>query len=266
MGFLIGKRALIVGLATDRSIAWGIAQAMHREGAELAFSHVGRMADRVVPLARQVGSDITFEMDVASDEAIEHGFAHLKTRWDHFDILVHAVAFASREALTGLFIEATTRDAFRVAHDISSYSLTALARASLPFMKDRDGAIVALSYLGAMRSLPGYNVMGLAKASLEANMRFLAADLGPRGIRVNAISAGPIKTLSAAGIPGLRKMLSHVAAASPIRRNVTVADVGNAAAFLCSDLAAGITGEVTYVDGGFNSVGMAFPETENTGR
>ena len=260
MGFLNGKRALIVGLATDRSIAWGIAQAMHREGAALAFSHIERMADRVEPLARSLGSDITFAMDVASDAQIEHGFKHLKSRWDGFDILVHAVAFAPREALTGSFIEATTREGFRVAHDISSYSLTALARASLPFMRGRAGAIVTLSYLGAMRSLPGYNVMGLAKASLEANVRFLAADLGPHGIRVNAVSAGPIKTLSAAGVQGLRKMLAHVAAVAPIKRNVTIEDVGNAAAFLCSDLAAGITGEVTYVDGGFNSVGMSFSQ------
>ncbi len=259
MGFLNGKRALIVGLATDRSIAWGVAQAMHREGASLAFSHIERMAERVVPLAAQVGSDITFAMDVADDANIERGFAHLKTRWDSFDILVHAVAFAPREALTGRFIDATTREGFRLAHDISSYSLTALTRASLPFMTGRSGAVLTLSYLGAVRSLPGYNVMGLAKASLEANVRFLAADLGPHGVRVNAVSAGPIKTLSAAGIPGLRKMLAHVAAVSPIKRNVTIEDVGNAAAFLCSDLAAGITGEITYVDGGFNSVGMSFP-------
>jgi enoyl-[acyl-carrier protein] reductase I len=263
MGFLNGKRALIVGLATDRSIAWGIAQAMHREGASLAFSHIERMADRVEPLAKSLGSDITFAMDVASDAEIERGFKHLKSRWDGFDILVHAVAFAPREALSGTFIEATTRESFRVAHDVSSYSLTALARASLPFMQGRGGAIVTLSYLGAMRSLPGYNVMGLAKASLEANVRFLAADLGPQGIRVNAVSAGPIKTLSAAGVQGLRKMLAHVAAVAPIKRNVTIEDVGNAAAFLCSDLAAGITGEVTYVDGGFNSVGMSFPQESN---
>jgi enoyl-[acyl-carrier protein] reductase I len=260
MGFLDGKRALIVGLATDRSIAWGIARAMHREGAELAFSHIERMADRVLPLAEELGSDIAFEMDVAADESIARGFAYLKTRWETYDILVHAVAFAPREALSGSFIDSTSRAVFRVAHDISSYSLTALARASLPFMQGRAGAIVTLSYLGAMRSLPGYNVMGLAKASLEANVRFLAADLGPLGIRVNGISAGPIKTLSAAGIPGLRRMLAHVASVSPIRRNVTIEDVGNAAAFLCSDLAAGITGEVTYVDGGFNTVGMSFPQ------
>jgi enoyl-[acyl-carrier protein] reductase I len=259
MGFLSGKRALIVGLATDRSIAWGIAQAMHAQGAELAFSHIERMADRVVPLAKQVGSDITFVMDVASDEEIAKGFAHLKSHWDGFDILVHAVAFAPREALTGNFLDATTRDGFRVAHDISSYSLTALTRSALPFMQGRAGSIVTLSYLGAVRSIPSYNVMGLAKASLEANVRFLAAELGAQGIRVNAISAGPIKTLSAAGIPGLRKMLSHVAATAPIRRNVTIEDVGNAAAFLCSDLSAGISGEVLYVDGGYHTVGMSFP-------
>ena len=232
---------------------------MHAQGAELAFAHIERMTDRVVPLAKQLGSDITFVMDVASDEEISKGFAHLKSRWDGFDILVHAVAFAPREALTGNFIDATSREGFRTAHDISSYSLTALARASLPFMQGRAGSIITLSYLGAMRSIPGYNVMGLAKASLEANVRFLAADLGAGGVRVNAISAGPIKTLSAAGIPGLRKMLSHVAATAPIRRNVTIDDVGNAAAFLSSDLAAGISGEVLYVDGGYHTVGMSFP-------
>ena len=259
MGFLKGKRALIVGLATDRSIAWGIAQAMHREGAELAFSHIDRMTDRVVPLAKQVGSDITFVMDVASDEEIARGFSQLKARWDGFDILVHAVAFAPREALTGRFVDATSREGFRVAHDVSSYSLTALAQASRPFMQGRAASILTLSYLGAVRSIPGYNVMGLAKASLEANVRFLAADLGPEGVRVNAISAGPIKTLAAAGIPGFRKMLARVAAAAPIGRNVTQDDVGNAAAFLCSDLAAGISGEILYVDGGYRSVGMSFP-------
>jgi enoyl-[acyl-carrier protein] reductase I len=258
MGFLSGKRALIVGLATDRSIAWGIAQAMHREGAELAFAHIDRMTDRVVPLAKQLGSDLTFVMDVGVDSDIDKGFQFLKTRWPAFDVLVHAVAFAPKEALSGEFIGATTRENFKTAHDISSYSLTALTRAARPFIKDRKGSVVSLSYLGAVRSVPSYNVMGLAKASLEANVRFLAADLGPEGIRVNAISAGPIKTLSAAGIPGLRKMLSHVASTNPIRRNVTIEDVGNAAAFLCSDLAAGITGEILYVDGGFHTVGMSF--------
>jgi enoyl-[acyl-carrier protein] reductase I len=259
MGFLTGKRALIVGLATDRSIAWGIARAMHAQGAELAFAHIERMADRVVPLARSLGSDITFTMDVASDAEITAGFAGLKSRWDRFDILVHAVAFATRETLTGRFIDSTSREGFRIAHDISSYSLTALAREALPFMQSRAGAILTLSYLGAVRSVPSYNVMGLAKASLEANVRFLAGELGAQGVRVNGISAGPIKTLSAAGIPGLRKMLTHVAAAAPLRRNVTLEDVGNAAAFLCSDLAAGITGEILYVDGGYNTVGMSFP-------
>jgi len=259
MGFLSGKRALIVGLATDRSIAWGIAQAMHAQGAELAFAHIERMTDRVVPLAKRVGSDITFVMDVASDEEIAKGFAQLKTRWEGFDVLVHAVAFAPREALTGTFVDATTREGFRVAHDISSYSFTALARAALPFMQGRAASMLTLSYLGAIRSIPGYNVMGLAKASLEASVRFLAADLGPQGIRVNAISAGPIKTLAAAGIPGFRKMLARVAAAAPIGRNVTIDDVGNAAAFLCSDLAAGISGEILYVDGGYHTVGMSFP-------
>ncbi len=259
MALLAGKRALIVGLATDRSIAWGIAQAMHREGAQLAFAHIERMTERVVPLAKQLGSDVTFAMDVASDEQITRGFETLKSRWSHFDVLVHAVAFAPREALQGDFVEATSRDGFRTAHDISSYSLTALTRASLPFLAGRAGAVVTLSYLGAVRSVQNYNVMGLAKASLEANVRFLAADLGSRGVRVNGISAGPIKTLSAAGIPGLRKMLSHVAAVAPLRRNVTIEDVGNAAAFLCSDLAAGITGEILYVDGGYSTVGMSFP-------
>jgi enoyl-[acyl-carrier protein] reductase I len=265
MGFLSGKRALIVGLATDRSIAWGIARAMRREGADLAFAHIERMTERVLPLAKQLDSDITFVMDVGSDEEIARGFAQLKSRWDGFDILVHAVAFAPREALTGNFIDATTREGFKVAHDISSYSLTALARASMPFMHGRAGSVVSLSYLGAVRSIPGYNVMGLAKASLEANVRFLAADLGGHGIRVNAISAGPIKTLSAAGIPGLRKMLAHVAATAPIKRNVTIDDVGNAAAFLCSDLAAGISGEVLYVDGGYHTVGMSFPSESDGG-
>jgi enoyl-[acyl-carrier protein] reductase I len=260
MGFMKGKRALIVGLATDRSIAWGIAQAMHREGAELAFSYIERMADRVLPLAKELGSDITFPMDVGVDADITTGFQTLKKRWEHFDVLVHAVAFAPREALAGSFSASTSREAFRTAHDISSYSLTALTRESLPFMQGRAGAVLTLSYLGAVRSIPSYNVMGLAKASLEANVRFLAADVGPQGVRVNGISAGPIKTLSAAGVGGLRKMLTHVAATAPIRRNVSIEDVGNAAAFLCSDLAAGISGEILYVDGGYNTVGMSFGE------
>ncbi len=263
MGFLNGKRALIVGLASDRSIAHGIAEAMHREGAELAFSYVGdRFKDRVVEMAQSFGSDRVFEMDVASDSQIDNGFAQLKNHWDSLDILIHSVAFAPREAIAGSFVENTSREAFRVAHDISSYSLTALTRAALPLMEGRPGAILTLSYLGAVRSLPNYNVMGLAKASLEANVRFLAADLGPRGIRVNAISAGPIKTLASAGIAGVRKMLAHAAHVAPLRKNVTQLEVGNAAAFLCSDLATGITGEVVYVDAGYSSVGMSFPDGE----
>lgn len=261
MGFLVGKRVLIVGLATERSIAYGIASAMRREGAELAFTYQGdRLKDRVVDIAKELGSDIVLPMDVAFDDQIDAAFAGLKQRWDSLDCIVHAVAFAPREALAGSFVENTSRESFRVAHDISSYSLTALARAGLPLMQGRSGAIVTLSYLGAVRSIPSYNVMGLAKASLEANVRFIAADLGAKGIRVNGISAGPIKTLAAAGIGGFRKMLSHVAETAPLKRNVTIEDVGNAAAFLCSDLAAGITGEVLYVDGGYSTVGMSFDE------
>jgi enoyl-[acyl-carrier protein] reductase I len=262
MGFLTGKRALIVGLATDRSIAYGIASAMRREGADLAFTYQDRFKDRVIGMAQEFDSNITIGMDVSSDEQIQSAFDELRKSWDHLDIIVHAVAFAPADALHGGFVESTTRDNFRVAHDISSYSLTALAKAGLPMMEGRAGAIVALSYLGAVRSLPNYNVMGLAKASLEANVRFIASDAGSKGIRCNAISAGPIKTLSAAGVGGIRKMLGHVASVAPIKRNVTIDDVGNAAAFLCSDLAAGITGEVLYVDGGYSTVGMAFGDAE----
>ncbi|MGO9803925.1 MAG: enoyl-ACP reductase [Steroidobacteraceae bacterium] len=260
MGFLAGKRALIVGVATDRSIAWGIAQAMHREGAELAFTYLNdKMKERVEPLAHSLGARLTLPLDVTVDAEIDAAFERLKREWGALDIVVHAVAFAPREALTGGFVAATSREAFRIAHDVSSYSLTALARGAQPLMAGRAGALLTLTYLGAMRSIPGYNVMGLAKASLEANVRFLAADLGPQGIRVNGISAGPIKTLAAAGIPGFRKMLGRVAEVAPLRRNVTLEDVGNAAAFLCSDLAAGITGEILYVDNGFSTVGMSFP-------
>jgi enoyl-[acyl-carrier protein] reductase I len=262
MGFLAGKRALIVGLATERSIAYGIASAMRREGAELAFSYQERFKDRVEGMAQEFNAPAVFEMDVGSDESIANAFATLGKTWDGLDIIVHAVAFAPSDAIRGGFVESTTRENFRIAHDISSYSLTAIAKAAEPLMSGRKGALVTLTYLGAVRSLPSYNVMGLAKASLEASVRFLAADLGPKGIRINAISAGPIKTLAAAGIGGFRKILGHVANIAPLRRNVTVEDVGNAAAFLCSDLAAGITGEVLYVDGGFSTVGMAFGDAE----
>ncbi len=262
MGFLAGKRALIVGLATERSIAHGIATAMRREGAELAFSYQERFKDRVEAMAGDFGSTNLLEIDVASDDSIQAGIDTLRKNWDSLDILVHAVAFAPSEAIRGSFTESTNRENFRIAHDISSYSLTALAKAAQPMMQGRNGALLTLSYLGAVRSLPSYNVMGLAKASLEASVRFLAADLGPRGIRVNGISAGPIKTLAAAGIGGFRNMLKHVAAIAPIRRNVTPEDVGNTAAFLCSDLAAGITGEIVYVDGGFSTVAMSFGDGE----
>src|SRR5277367_2256894 len=247
MGMLSGKRALIVGVATDRSIAWGIAQAFHQQGATLAFSYANdRFRERVEPLAASIGSTLLMPLDVYGDVQIEQAFARLKGEWGSIDILVHAVAFAPREALEGSFTANTSREAFRIAHDVSSYSLTALTRAATPLMAGRAGA------------LPSYNVMGLAKASLEANVRFLAADLGPQNIRVNAISAGPIKTLAAAGIGGLRKMLAHVAQVAPMRRNVSTLDVGNAAAFLCSSMAAGITGEILYVDNGFSTVGMSF--------
>lgn len=256
MGFLAGKRALIVGLASERSIAYGIAAAMRREGAELAFTYQERFKDRVERMGQEFGSAAIFEMDVGSDESIAGAFDKLRGVWDGLDIIVHAVAFAPSDALRGSFVESTTRENFRIAHDISSYSLIAIARAAEPLMAGRQGALVTLSYLGALRALPGYNVMGLAKASLEANVRFLASDLGPRGIRVNGISAGPIRTLAAAGIGGFRKILGHVAAVAPLRRNVTIEDVGNAAAFLCSDLASGITGEILYVDNGYSTVGM----------
>jgi len=261
MGFLAGKRAFIVGVATDRSIAWGIAQAMHAQGAELAFSYQNeRLKERVEPLAQSLGSTLTVALDVAEDEQLASAYDRLQREWGGLDIVVHAVAYAPREALTGGFVDNTSREAFRVAHEVSSYSFTALARGARPLMQGRAGALLTLTYLGAARSIPSYNVMGLAKASLEANVRFLAADLGPLGVRVNAISAGPIKTLAAAGITGFRKMLGRVAEVAPLRRNVTLEDVGNAAAFLCSDLASGITGEILYVDGGFNTVGMSFPQ------
>ena len=261
MGFLSGKRALIVGVASDRSIAWGIAEAMHREGAELAFTYANdKLKERVDTLAQSIGAQIVLPLDVTVDAQIDAVFESLKCDWGTLDIVIHAVAFAPREALAGSFTQSTSREAFAIAHDVSSYSLTALARGALPLMQGRAGSILTLSYLGSVRAIPSYNVMGLAKASLEANVRFLAADLGPQGIRVNGISAGPIKTLAAAGIGGFRKMLSRVAEVAPLRRNVTQEDVGNAAAFLCSDLAAGITGEILYVDGGFNTVGMSFPE------
>ncbi len=258
MGFLSGKRALIVGLASNRSIAWGIAQAMQEQGAELAFTYQNeKLKGRVEDMAGQLGSALTCEMDVASDEQINEAFRWLQGQGDGLDIIVHSVGFAPRDQLAGGFTDSVTREGFQIAHDISAYSFCALAKAGKPMMAGRNGALLTLSYLGAVRAVPNYNVMGLAKASLEASVRFLASDLGAEGTRVNGISAGPIKTLAAAGISGFRKMLSHVEQVAPLKRNVTIEDVGNAAAFLCSDLAAGITGEILYVDAGYNTVGMS---------
>ena len=262
MGFLAGKRALVTGILSNRSIAWGIAQAMHREGAELAFTYVDeKLRSRVDEAATQLGSDIVLPCDVSRDSDIDSLFESLGERWDGLDILIHSIGFAPREALTGEFLEGLTRENFRIAHDISSYSLAALAKAARPMMKGRGGAILTLTYLGSERALTSYNVMGLAKASLEANVRYLALNLGPEGTRVNAVSAGPIRTLAASGVAGLRKMIDHVAHVAPLRRSVTIDDVGNTAAFLCSDLAAGITGEVVYVDAGYSTLGMAGLET-----
>jgi enoyl-[acyl-carrier protein] reductase I len=232
---------------------------MRREGADLAFGFQNdKLRGRVEEMAGELGSDITLPLDVGDDAQIDTFFAGVAARWDSFDILVHSVAFAPADQLDGRYLDAVSREGFRVAHDISSYSLAALAKKSEPMMRGRAGALLTLTYLGAERVLPNYNVMGLAKASLEANVRFLAVDLGANGIRINAISAGPIRTLAASGVKGIRDMIAHVGATAPLKRNVTIEDVGNAAAFLCSDLAAGITGQVVYVDSGFNIVGMSF--------
>lgn len=257
MGFLQGKRALIVGVASTRSIAWGLAEAMHAQGAELAFTYVNdTFKERVAAAAAAFGNGPIFPMDVASDDQIKTAFDALAKHWDGLDIVVHSVGFAPREQLQGGFADACTREGFAIAHDISSFSFVALAQAARPLMQGRNGALLTLSYLGAVRAMPNYNVMGLAKASLEASVRYLALSLGPEGTRVNAISAGPIKTLAAAGIANFRKMLSHVESYAPLKRSVTIEDVGNVGAFLCSDLARGVTGEITYVDAGYNIVGM----------
>ena len=254
MGFLQDRRILVTGMLSNRSIAYGIARACAREGAQLAFTYQGEgVRDRVVELAREFSSDLVYPCDVADDAQVDALFASLRTRWDALDGLVHAIAFAPREALKGAFHESVSREAFRVAHDVSSYSLAALAKGAAPLMRGRRGAIVTLSYLGAERAIPNYNVMGLAKASLEACVRYLAGSMGPAdGVRVNAISAGPIKTLAAAGIGGFSKILHFVEKNAPLRRGVTADEVGNTAAFLLSDLASGITGDVIYVDAGFS--------------
>ena len=254
MGFLRDKRILITGLISDRSIAYGIAQACHREGATLAFTYQGeKIQERVAALAGEFGSSIVLPCDVGSDEEIQQLFAELGKQWDSLDGIVHAIAFVPKVALAGDYLDSVTREYFQIAHDISSYSFAALAKAGLPMMQGRNAALLTLSYLGAIRSVPSYNVMGLAKASLEANVYYMAQSLGPKGIRVNAVSAGPIKTLAASGINGFNKILNRVEKNAPLRRNVTILEVGNTAAFLLSDLASGITGEVTYVDAGFNT-------------
>ena len=255
MALLSGKKILVTGVLSNRSIAYGIAKAARREGAEIALTYQNeRFKERVTEMARELGSGIALECDVSTDAQIEQLFKDLKTRWDALDGLVHAIAFAPREAIAGDFLEGVSRAAFQQAHEVSVYSFPALAKAALPMMKGRKAALVTLTYLGAARVVPNYNTMGLAKASLEASVRYMAASLGPQGIRVNGISAGPIKTLAAAGISGFSKILKFVEEQSPLRRNVTTEDVGNAAAFLLSDLAAAITGEILYVDSGFSHV------------
>ncbi len=261
MGFLQGKKALITGVASDRSIATGIAEAFHRQGAELAFSYQGdRLKGRVESFAASLGSNIVLPLDVTEDAQIDEVMQELRQQWGGLDIVVHSIGFAPREQLQGRYLDAVTREGFRISHDISAYSFAALGKAARPLMQGRAASMLTLTYLGAVRAVPKYNVMGPAKASLEANVRFMAADLGEEGIRVNGISAGPIKTLAAAGISGFREMLGHAAQASPLKRNVTIEDVGNTAAFLSSDLAAGITGEIVYVDAGYRIMGMSFPE------
>jgi enoyl-[acyl-carrier protein] reductase I len=267
MGFLSGKKALITGVASDRSIATGIAEAMHREGAELAFTYQGdKLKPRVEALAQQTGSSIVMPLDVTRDAQIAAVFETLKQKWDGVDVVVHSIGFAPRELLAGSYLDTVTREGYALAHDISAYSFAALGKAARPLMQGRNGALLTLTYLGAERAVPMYNVMGAAKASLEANVRYMAAELGAENIRVNAISAGPIKTLAAAGIKGFRAMLSSAEKASALRRNVTIDEVGNAAAFLCSELASGITGEILYVDAGFNIMGFSFAEEAADGK
>ena len=253
MGFLTGKKLLITGVISNRSIAYGVAKACHAQGAELAFSYVGeRFKDRITEFAAEFDSKLIFDCDVGSDEQIDQLFKDLSVHWPQFDGFVHSIGFAPREAIAGEFLDGLSREAFRIAHAISAYSFPAMAKAALPYLSDK-AALLTMTYLGANRTIPHYNTMGLAKASLEASVRYLAENLGHRGMRVNGISAGPIKTLAASGIKDFGKLLAMGAAAAPMRRNVTIDEVGNVAAFLLSDLASGITAEITYVDGGFNA-------------
>lgn len=260
MGFLAGKKILVTGVLSNRSIAYGIAKACHREGAELAFTYQGeRFEERIKGFAADFGSTLCFPCDVGVDADIDATFENLKKSWDGLDGLVHAIGFAPREAIEGNFMDGLSRESFKIAHDISSYSFPALAKAALPMMAGRNGSLLTLTYLGAERVVPNYNTMGLAKASLEAAVRYMASSLGPQGIRVNGISAGPIKTLAAMGIGGFSKILKFVEENAPMRRNVTIDDVGNVAAFLLSDLANGVTGEITYVDNGFSRIVGGMP-------
>lgn len=261
MELLTGKRALIVGLASNRSIAYGIADAFYREGAELAFTYQNdKLKSRVETMAADWKSTITLPCDVSSDQEIENVFTQLSKHWDGIDIIVHSVAYAPAEQLEGDYINCVNREGFRIAHDISSYSFAALAKAGRKLMQGRQGALLTMSYFGAEKAVANYNVMGLAKASLEANVRYMAQCLGPQGIRVNSISAGPIRTLAASGIKDFRKMLAFNETVAPLRKNVTIEDVGNTAAFLCSDYAAGITGEIVHVDAGFHAVAITAVE------
>ncbi len=266
MGFMTGKRVLIAGIASNRSIAYGIAKAMHREGAELAFTYPNdRMKSRVEKVAAELGSEIILALDAASDASINDCFTDLAKTWDGLDVVVHSIGFAPKEELEGSIVDNTTREGSGIAHDISTYSFLAMAKAAKPLMQGRENpSMLTLSYLGAVASIPNYNVMGMAKASLEAAVRFMAADLGPDGIRVNCISAGPIRTLAAAGIKDFKKMLNSFASSAPLRRNVTIDEVGNAAAFLSSDLASGISAEIMYVDAGFNTVGMMLSDSSES--
>ncbi len=262
MGFLAGKKLLITGVLSNRSIAYGVAKACHQQGAELAFSYVGeRFKERITEFAADFDSKLIFDCDVSSDEQIDKMFADLSQTWPTFDGFVHSIGFAPREAIAGDFLDGLSRENFRIAHDISAYSFPGMAKAALPYLNPK-AALLTLSYLGALRIIPHYNTMGLAKASLEASVRYLAESLGPRGMRVNGISAGPIKTLAASGIKDFGKLLSVVASASPTRRNVTIEEVGNAAAFLLSDLASGVTAEIMYVDGGFSQTGGISRDSE----
>jgi len=258
MGFMQNKRALIVGVASNRSIAYGVAAAMAREGAEIALTYQNdKLKERVEKLAGELGAKIVLPCDVVSDEEIDTMFSALRNHWDGLDCIVHSVAFAPRDALEGSYLDSVTRENFRIAHDVSSYSFAALAKGGRQLMAGRKGALLTLTYLGAERVIPNYNVMGVAMASLEANVRYLAASLGPEGIRVNAVSAGAIRTLAASGIANFREMLAKGEQAAPLKKNITIEEVGNAAAFLCSDLASGITGEILHVDAGYNIVGLS---------